>query len=154
MPNSKPPPLPPKSDCGVRTVLIPMGFAGLIFLIWNFQDDIPRFLTGLVGKLVDDLPPVANPRANKTIGDLVQHFRSGGLRGNFSPMVLGPSGAKEGGSFHGEQIRVWIYRFEDSTLAESLEKSGMLDMKCHRNGKFVMAVDKGEDETLPLFQRF
>lgn len=156
MPVGKSPPLQPQKPprtFSATPIIFVLAIIGTIAGVCLFPDEIMRAIEQ-GGKKLGNAPAAAILQPERTVGDLVQHFRNAGVKGEFYRMVLGPSGAKEGGGFHGDKISVWIYRFDDVALAESLVKSGMQDMKCYRNGTFLMAVDKGGDRMLPLFEKF
>lgn len=98
--------------------------------------------------------PTTQVASNKTVGDLVEHFRKAGMDGRHSLKAAALIGAKDGCGFEGADFSVEIYLFDDQSRAESLEKTGFEGMKVHRRGKFVMLINIGEDKVLPVFQSF
>lgn len=109
-------------------------------------------LVGLV--LVMLLVPGCGGKGNRTIGDLVQHFKAKGLEGKYQPKWASLLGAKEGGGYAGDGFNAELYLFEDEARAESLEKTGANRMTCHRNGRFILLVYTGEEKLLPAFKSF
>jgi len=92
--------------------------------------------------------------SDKTIGDLIQHFKKSGLHGEYQPKIAAPIGAKEAGGYSGEGFRIEACLFEDLSSAESLEKSGYAGATCHRNGKIILLIHEGESDVLPVFKKF
>jgi hypothetical protein len=108
-------------------------------------------------------PPAAPPAsASRGVADLIEHFKKAGLDGVYldgsgmEALHLAPQqlGAEEGGSYMGDGLALFVYRFRDEAKARELEKSGLNGSPCHRNGPFVVMVQKGEDKVLPAFKKF
>lgn len=110
-------------------------------------------------------------RGEDTVGDLVEHFRKNGLKGDFTPhqglFGGGMPGTVEAGSFWvrkvggrplENEITMEIYRFDSSDRAQSLEKSGGTEGKFtgkyYRSGKLVICIHDGEEKVLPIFKKF
>lgn len=91
-------------------------------------------------------------KSSRTVGDLVEHFRESGFEGTFKPNFAGMMGAEEGGNFEDDEFLVVLYRFENESRADSLEKSGMSGYQCYKNGSFIMIGDDSPDGLISAFK--
>lgn len=92
---------------------------------------------------------------NKTMGDLVEHFRENGIVGFYEPSVLYKYGAVEAGYYSNQpSFYSRLYKFDEIKKVESFAKLGG-QFPRFVNGYFVMECTyESMDLLLPVFNSF